>query len=62
MGFETKAEKNNREPTGMCRLLCLDSWFPFLDLEQADKEMFSQKLKSWENEKLQYSLRQQQMW
>ena len=66
MEFETKKEKNNSQPTGMCRLLCLDSWFPFLDLEQDDKEMLSQNLKSWENETNRTrnwpNLWQQQMW
>ena len=59
-------DKENSEPTGMCRLLCLDSWFPFLDLEQDNKEMLSQNLKSWENEtngtRNRPNLWQQQMW
>ena len=65
MGFETKQGQKNSKPTGMCRLLCLDSWFQFLDLEQDDKEMLSQNLKSWENETKEGNrgnLWQQQMW
>ena len=63
MGFgRGKQDKSNSEHTRMCRLLCLNSWFPFLDLEQDDKEMLSQKLKSWEaGSRNRVGLRQQQM-
>ena len=60
--FEAKQDEGNGEQAGMCRLLCLNSWKPFLDLGHEDQEMLSQKLKSRERETSQFSLWQQRMW
>ena len=55
-------EKTDKGPAGVRRLLCLNPWRTFLDLEQEKQDVLCQKCKFQEKQSGDCSVWQQRMW